>query len=571
MKKFKYIFIFIFTVGLISCDFDEVLTEVPKDFQSPENSFTNKAGFESVLAHIYLTIRTYMYSYTDSHENFDMLGIDGDLAYLLLTNDTYNEYFYWNTLNEDNEFSEKWWTRLYEWIYNANVIIDRAESDLVDWNSEEEKNAIVGEAKFIRAFAYHFLANMWGGVPLVLNETAAPKFDYQRASQEEVYLQCKSDLEFATKWMETVDELKGGRAPRAAAYHLLSEVNICLGDYQGAINAASAVIDDPNFSLMTERYGVFKDFTFNGYDYRGEYQPWGDVYWDLFREGNMNRIDGNTEVIWNVQFDPNILGGGNVGKWGGNFVLERKWNPNWRGLKDINGVSNWLKDTLCGRPSTGLSATPYAGTQIWEFKDDWDKDIRNSKYNIQRTFYWTNPESEFYGQPITYENVGDKSVFDRSTAPGFKKATTTLHHNQFQDSQSGQGHDNGRIYKDWYIMRLAETYLLRAEAHHRNGDDANAAADINVVRSRAQATPVEAGEVDLDLILDERARELYMEEFRLNTLMRMGKLVEYLMKYHPIVIQNGYSLGDHLNKFPIPRSEIEANKEAPLQQNPGYN
>ncbi len=67
-----------------------------------------------------------------------------------------------------------------------------------------------------------------------------------------------------------------------------------------------------------------------------------------------------------------------------------------------------------------------------------------------------------------------------------------------------------------------------------------------------------------------RARELYMEEFRISTLMRMGKLTEYLMKYNPSVIQNGFTLDDHLNKLPIPNSEIEANKDVVLEQNEGY-
>lgn len=119
-------------------------------------------------------------------------------------------------------------------------------------------------------------------------------------------------------------------------------------------------------------------------------------------------------------------------------------------------------------------------------------------------------------------------------------------------------------------MRLAETYLLRAEANMLAGKLDAAAADINVVRNRANATPVAASDVNQDLILDERARELYMEDFRLNTLMRMNKLTEYLMKYNPKVVQGGYQLGNHLNKLPVPNSEIEANKEGGLIQNEGY-
>ncbi len=570
MKSFKNIFVFIFLLGLTSCNFDDVLTEVPKDFQGPENSFVNKAGFESALANIYLDIRTNLYAYADSWENFDMLGYDADFGVRQVGDNAYLEYFRWNTLNADNYTIKIWWEWLYSWVYQANVIIDRSESDLAKWTSDEEKNAIVGEAKFLRAFAYHFLANLWGGVPLVLTETTSPRFDYQRATQEAIYQQCKSDLEFAVQWMKNVGEVKGGRASRAAACHLLSEIYICLEDYDGAINAASEVIDNSDLHLMTERFGVYKDFTFNGYDYLGAYEPWGDVYWDLFREGNMNREDGNFEAIWNVEFDPTALGGGSDGgDYGGNFVLERQWGPAWWGINDIEGNWNWLKDTLGGRPISGITPTPYVTSDIWNFKGDWNKDIRNSKYNIQRTYYWTNPASPFFGQPMTVDNIGysDKSMF---IVPSFKKAVTCVHHGLSKDSESGQKHDNGRIFKDWYLMRLPETYLLRAEAYHRKGDNAHAANDINMIRNRAKATPVNPGEVDLDLILDERARELYMEEFRLNTLTRMGKLTEYLMKYNTVVIVNGYNLSDHLNKFPIPQSEIEANKEAELEQNPGY-
>lgn len=189
---------------------------------------------------------------------------------------------------------------------------------------------------------------------------------------------------------------------------------------------------------------------------------------------------------------------------------------------------------------------------------------------MKRDYYWTNPESRFYGQQMTEENLGDKSELFRITQPTFMKVVTAKHHGQFFDSQSGEGHDNGRIYKDWYIMRLAETYLLRAEAYLLVGNKDAAAKDINAVRQRANATPVTAADVNLDLILDERARELSMEDFRINTLMRMNKLAEYLMKYNPKVIQAGYKLGNHLNKLPVPNSEIEANKEGGLIQNEGY-
>ena len=195
--------------------------------------------------------------------------------------------------------------------------------------------------------------------------------------------------------------------------------------------------------------------------------------------------------------------------------------------------------------------------------------IQDSKFNIQRTWYWNNPASEFFGTPVNAETMFIPDYMQTGrTAPAFKKTITALH--EQVGVQDGENTDWGSGFKDWYIIRLAETYLLRAEAYHLNGDNQNAANDINAVRNRALATPVSAGEVDLDLILDERARELYTEEYRINTLCRMGKLVEYLQKYNSAVLEYGYVLDDHLNLMPIPNREIEANKEVVLEQNPGY-
>ncbi|WP_316817676.1 RagB/SusD family nutrient uptake outer membrane protein [Pedobacter nyackensis] len=570
MKNKIYLLLLLSTLGIVSCK--KALTEVPLDFYSPENAYTNKAQFQSALAHIYLNIRTNFYATTDAFSNYDMLGIDVDLADNR-SGVTYVSYFNWNTLNADNGFANKWWGNLYGMISRANTIIDRANQPAAVWTSEAEKNAIVGEAKFLRAFCYRFLANMWGAVPLVANETKVPKFDYKRSSQDSIYQFCKSDLQFATQWMPRINTQQGGRAPREAAFHLLSEINIAMKDYQGAISAADSVITGPNNRLMTNRFGAFINFTSRNPTYQGAAKPYGDVYFDLFQDGNFNWSQGNKEAIWNIEQDPNIIGGNNtdVNASGGFFTMERWWGPNPNNVKDKNGVSNFLIDTLIGRPVGALIASKYADSLIWRYKDDWNKDIRNSAFNIQRTWYYTNPSSAFYGQAITAANIATPTTFKVECSPQFKKAVSAVHYRKFQDALSKQWHDNGRTYKDWYIMRLAETYLLRAEANFLKGNLTSAADDINVIRRRANATPVDAGDVTLDLILDERARELYQEEFRLNTLMRMGKLAEYLNKYNGFIKSNGYTLDNHVNKMPIPNSVKQANTGADMGQNPGYN
>jgi hypothetical protein len=95
-------------------------------------------------------------------------------------------------------------------------------------------------------------------------------------------------------------------------------------------------------------------------------------------------------------------------------------------------------------------------------------------------------------------------------------------------------------------------------------------ADINVVRSRAKAKPVTPEEVDIDYILDERIRELYLEEMRMVILLRMGKLVDRVKRFHDNPLLPGAGIKDHNNLWPIPQNQIDLNYGADFKQNPGY-
>ncbi len=133
-------------------------------------------------------------------------------------------------------------------------------------------------------------------------------------------------------------------------------------------------------------------------------------------------------------------------------------------------------------------------------------------------------------------------------------------------ARSGGGSD----HKDRYAIRLAETLLLRAEAYIGLGQPDLAAADINLIRVRSNATPVDVADVDLDYILDERARELYGEENRFITLRRMGKLVERVRALNNNPKNPGLNIQDYHVLFPIPQSQIDLNIDADFPQNPGY-
>ena len=121
------------------------------------------------------------------------------------------------------------------------------------------------------------------------------------------------------------------------------------------------------------------------------------------------------------------------------------------------------------------------------------------------------------------------------------------------------------------MMRLGETYLLLAEAQVKQGKTADAATSINVLRTRANAPQVTSDQMNLNFVLDERARELIGEENRRMTLMRTSTLVERSLRLNSNDVQHpttGLAAKNLL--LPIPLSEIQLNKDAVLEQNPGY-
>jgi hypothetical protein len=204
--------------------------------------------------------------------------------------------------------------------------------------------------------------------------------------------------------------------------------------------------------------------------------------------------------------------------------------------------------------------------------------MRNSKYNIRRKYYFNNNAAKYsniYGQPVPYGVDQEFTLTDGTKIKVLAADTTwrlapcTTKWGQF-DSRDTFGFG---MWKDYILMRLGETYLLRAEARFKQSNPGGAADDINALRTRANATLISAGDVTLDFILDERARELLAEENRRMTLVRTGTLVNRAQTLNgTAIIANGNiettnGLTSKNLLLPIPQSEIDLNKDAVLEQN----
>jgi hypothetical protein len=303
----------------------------------------------------------------------------------------------------------------------------------------------------------------------------------------------------------------------------------------------------------------------------------GDVYWDLFRKGNDSRKTGNNEALWVMPFEYNVIGG--KGDPHGRFI-PRLWQikvANNDG-KNIAAIP-WPNDFYYCRGYGQCTPTSYFSQMLWQKNGD-DGDIRNSEHNIQRDFKVSNPASDHDGKWLIKDKLkfSNQSFIDtiRNFYPAIAKLTTIgqCPKEFYNPNQTVPGSlllttEPSSSYKNRYMYRLAETYLLRAEAYLGMGNLASAANDINVVRRRAHASEITASDVDIDYILDERLRELHFEEFYIFTTNRLNKTIERAARLAPYP-GGPITYKAHNNLWPIPYSEIEKNTEAILEQNPGY-
>ena len=186
-----------------------------------------------------------------------------------------------------------------------------------------------------------------------------------------------------------------------------------------------------------------------------------------------------------------------------------------------------------------------------------DGDMRNSKYSIKRDWYYNNP--------LITASLGKKcEITDKTWATGQLFPALTKFFFGKEDNLQLTG-----SYKDRMKCRLGETYLHLAEAYLGMGDTQKAADALNVIRKRAKVRNLDASEVTVDELLNERIREMVGEESRRFTLERMGAdvFVARVKKYNPTIADQ---FDEHFTLWPVPQEILDANRGSEFPQNPGY-
>lgn len=642
MKSIKYLLAGIFTATMFVGCSDEFLEPDPLSFYNPETTFSTESGLKAALA------------VCDRHPRY-MISTGGNNDMTFCGELMFSELNLWGKTDDgagiqDNlaykltPYSRPWyigtyWGEGYTGIKYANTIL--ANIDKVTTLSEETKNMYKGMAYFHRANRYYNLVFQFGDIPLVTTLVASPKQDYKSCKKEQIIKMLIDDLEFAIKNVPSQKDMSYYGSPnKEACRMLLAKCYLADGRFKDAETQCDELINNSGLALMTEPFGEFIE---------ANHETWPitrNVIWDLHRAENKIKA-ANKELImgivntstlkesvmptyWMRIFGPfwngNIQTPDNVGSAVGRYA---KNNSNY----DVK--NDWVR--VLGRGIATIRSTYFAQHSMWVVNGVEDtQDLRHNsecgnwvnmediRYDNKNSKYY-NTGLQLFAENDEYDANGNKrrskgdllcsdtirSWHDHPLYKLYYQDHTQLDNegaNEFQGIRNNSK-DNGNMY----LFRLAEAYLVRAEAKLYQKRATEAAEDLNVLRRRAKCSQFYTGAVNIGDIADERGRELWYEEWRNVELTRISMILAmtgipdewgnvytdnwdkqkgtdkdggsywYQRIVHHSLYNCGYTMKsgnagtlnytmDKCNVFwPIPYSEaIEANALGKLKQNYGY-
>ncbi len=513
-----------------------------------------------------------------------------------------------------NDFTDAMYYRLAQTVSFANSFIENA----AKIQSDPELEYFIAEARFIRAYAYYNLIDLYGNVPLVTEVSAdLPK----QSNRQELFAFVENELLDIQNKLKDPKTNEYGRVDKAAAWALLSRLYLNAEEWIGTpmynecVTYSEKVMNSPYIINMNDANGN------------------GTAYDELFLADN-NTNGAQDEVIFGVNFD-----GLHSQTWGGTTFLihasvggtmnpaDFGINGGWYGLRTTKALVNKftvdindLNAALGTISDWGLvgSATPngwngpdvemyetapneyalyvelVAGEIKFRYNEDWgqnygddgaDGTLEAGGANIvipaDGTYYIVMNLNDMTYSITPFQS--DKRAMFHTDGQSLEITDITQFNEGYAvtkfkniDSQGNAGSDSSGNFADTDLplIRLAEIYLNYAEAVLRGGGGSLSTAvdKINELRLRAygdHSGDITTADLTLDFVLNERSRELYWEGMRRTDLIRYGYFTSasYLWPFKGND-PNGIAVASYRKLFPLPTNVLSINPN--LTQNPGY-
>jgi hypothetical protein len=540
IKNIKKLLLIVPVLALAACHADLDQTPIDPDSFTETNVFADVDEAKSALAKLYASFS--LTGQEGPSGDADISGIDeGTSQYtrmLFSLNELTTDHAVvgWGdpglpnlhamSWGAGNDFTVGMYFRLAQEVSFTNSFIDKAAS----LGDGAEVQAYIAEARFLRAFAYYNLIDLYGSVPLVTEvSTSLP----EQNTRKEIFDFVEQELLEIQDLLKESGANEYGRVDRVASWALLSKLYLNAEVWTGEAKYSE--------SITYSNKAINSSYSLNMNDANGS----GSAYDELFLADN-DRNGAQNEFIFAINFDGNqsrTYGGTSFlvhASIGGDIMDASEFGVNggWAGLRTTKALVNKFDESVTARDDDG------------------------------NPIEWTDARAMFFTDGQQFEiNTIANTFTDGYAVTKFKNV----------DSNGDAGVDSGGNFvdTDLPLIRLAEIYLNYAEAVVRGGaggDVSTATTYINKLHERAYGDDsgnISAGDLTLEFVEDERSRELYWEGQRRTDLIRFNHFTtaNYLWPFKGGA-KNGTSVDSYRNLFPLPSNIISINPN--LTQNTGY-
>jgi hypothetical protein len=508
-------------IGVAACD----VTTEPKSTVTEANVFNDTQSYEAFLAKLYAGLS--VTGQQGPHGNSDFSRLDegfshyGRQLWQLQELPTDEAVLGWGDAGipemitmqwaSSNQFVQMMYSRVFYQVSLVNEFLRATSAEKLEERGHQNLAAEIApmraEARFLRAFSYWHGIDLWGNIPLVTEDFVIGATPPEQSDRATIYQYVVDELNDIRGDLPAAGAAEYGRVDQGAVAMLLAKLYMNAEVYIGADQYSLALTEAER--AIGGAYSLAPNYQLN---FMADNQNSPEIIWAVAQDGDRTRQWGGLTFLIHAAVGGNMNAGdfGIDGGWWGIRVLPEHVAHFPGGAASLDGRALFFTDGQnLEVPNISNFNDGYAGTK-----------------------------------------------FTNRTSAGVAGS-----HPTFPDT-------------DFPVFRLADAYLTYAEAHLRGGGGTAAAAlgYVNELRERAYGDPsgnITAGELTLDFILDERARELWWEGHRRTDLIRFGVFTggDYIWSWKGGT-QGGAAVADRFNLYPLPASELLANPS--LTQNPGY-
>ena len=517
----------------------------------------------------------------------------------------FNEY----TLTAENGTVYNLFVNAYKVINYSNGVIKYAGAD----------SKLGQEARFLRDYCYYLLTQQFGAVPYVANYIEGAERSYPRTAIEEIYPSLISDLTDVYNSCKLDEQNHSGRASKQAVAALLAKVSLAAG---WDLNTTLTNAEDGTYSVSSTAYfteaAQWAEKAINGVQLTMTFES----KWAPSNEGN-------AEEIFSVQYDRagypgDVSDGGhslqnnyggyygacsttglkNVGSDNqqskksmylfekGDTRYEATYMTTLYNAKVVNKVANWgTEGYYAFYNSSNLNELGIANRffPYYTTPAEAEAEFEANKEQYIKGDYYNPPMAAILSNPVVKYTFDANGKWTKSTisVEDFNLLTNNgVCVRKYDDPESAQL-AGSNDYRDIVLFHVSDMYLIAAEAYLMAGNESAALEKVNAVRARAGVSAVAFDSYSvayslpagfklnkLDVILDERARELYAERQRWMDLRRTKQLVRYNVAFNDYVASSAAmknNKGEIKWYRPIPTKELNSNTAlTTADQNPGY-